>query len=143
MSAATTSLATERRRARTAPAAADFLRGGGWHAVTTRSGDRGGMTAHRGVLHPDEWVDRARLVAGVEARLGFGLVELRTAYRQGRKSAAQRELRSCIDARLLDVACAGGNMTLLAHVTGLTDRVVFRALKRARAAKALSSAGPT
>jgi hypothetical protein len=142
------SLQDERRRARMAPAAAEWLHGGGWRVVSARSGgggDRGGITAHRGVLHPDEWVDRARLAEMVEAELGFTLDELRWVYRRGRKSAAQRELRARVDARLLRVADSGGNMSLLAAALGLRVHanrscpVMTRALRRARAAEALAS----
>jgi hypothetical protein len=89
-------------------------------------------TAHRGVLHPDEYVDTARLMAAVEHRLGFALAELREVYRQGRKSAGQRELRARIDARLLAIAQAGGNLTALARVTGFDPDTFGRALARAR-----------
>jgi hypothetical protein len=133
----TESLQGQRRRARTAPAVVDFIRGGGWRIVSSRSGggdDRCGLTAHRGVLHPDEWrwLDRGAVVADVERRLGFTVDELRLVYRQGRKSAAQRELRARVDARLLDVARIGGNMALLACVTGLHEHTVSHALARAR-----------
>lgn len=90
------------------------------------------MTAHRGVLHPDEYVDVPRLRALVEERLGFGIDELRTVYRQGRKSRRQLELRQRIDARLLELREAGGNMELLARVTGVDRKVVGRAIARAR-----------
>jgi hypothetical protein len=130
---AATSLQAERRRARTAPAARDFVQGGGWRAVSPGSGDRGGMTAHRGVLQPDEWVDRARLVAAVEARLGFTVDELRAVYRQGRKSAAQRELRAQVDARLLELHRSGANLSALGRVTGVNRKTFSRALARAGA----------
>lgn len=135
MSDATTSLQSERRLARTAPAAVDFLRAGGWSVVSTKSGDRGGLTAHRGVLHPDEWVDPCRLAAMVEQRFGFGIAELRPLYCQGRKSAAQRALRARVDARLLEIARTGGNLTLLADALGVHRETVARALTRARAAE--------
>lgn len=94
------------------------------------------MTAHRGVLQPDEWIDRARLVALTEARLGFTVAELRSVYRQGRKSAAQRELRTLVDARLLDLSRSGGDMALLGRVMGVRAETVYRALARAQAAEA-------
>lgn len=133
-----TSLRDERRRARTAPAAVDFLRGGGWRVVSPESGDRGGMTAHRGVLTADEWrfLDRDTAVAAVERHLGFALDELRSVYRQGRKSSAQAELCARVDARLLGLRRAGGNLSLLAAVLGLSRRTMENALRRARAAEA-------
>ena len=104
----------------------EWLRDGGWHVV------RG--TAHRGVLHPDEYVDVPRLRAEVEHRLGFGFDELGAVYRQGRKSDTQLELRARIDARLLELREAGGNMELLAHVVGVDRKVIGRAMARARLA---------
>jgi ActR/RegA family two-component response regulator len=53
---------------------------------------------------------------------------------QGRKSAAQRELRDRIDRRLLEVADAGGNLSLLARVLEVHPHTFQRALARARAA---------
>jgi hypothetical protein len=110
--------------------------------VSGRSGGRGGdvsdrcgLTAHRGVLHPDEYVDIARLLPAVEARLGFTRDELRWVYRQGRKSAAQRMLRTRIEARLLRLAESGGNMEMLARVVGIERKTIGRALARARRAK--------
>jgi len=52
----------------------------------------------------------AVLVPAVERLLGFGMAELRAVYVQGPKSAAQREFRAKIDARLLRVAAGGGNL---------------------------------
>lgn len=137
MSAATISLDAQRRRARTAPTAVDFLHAGGWQIATV---GEGGMTSHRGVLHPDEekWLDRERLLAMVEAELGFTLAEVRSVYRQGRLSAAQRGLRARLDARLLEVSTAGGNMSVLARILGFrfeanrSCHVISRALARAR-----------
>ena len=132
--------AGRRAHARTTPQARDYLATtrGGWRAISPRArggNDRCGMTAHRGVLHPDEYVDRARLVAAVEHRLGFTLDELRTVYRQGRKSTRQLELRGRIDARLLEVREAGGNLELLARVTGIERKVIGRAMARARSVR--------
>lgn len=117
------SLQDQGRQARTAPGVREWLAGGGWHVV------RG--TAHRGVLHPDEYVDTARLLASVERELGFTRAELREVYVQGRKSAAQLELRARIDARLLNVARAGGNVSALARATGFDPGVFQKALARA------------
>jgi hypothetical protein len=105
----------------------------GWRVVSPDYGDRCGMVAHRGVLAPGEYVDRARLVAEVERRLGFTLAELCDVYRQGRKSRAQCELRARVDARLFELRRAGGNLSLLARVTGVHEHTFSRALARARA----------
>jgi hypothetical protein len=137
VTAATASLQGQRRRARTAPAAVDFLHGGGWHVADGPG--KGGLTAHRGVLHPEEWewLERLRLMPMVEAELGFTIAELRSVYRQGRLSAAQRELRGRIDARLLALSCSGGNMALLGHLLGFYVhnghcKAITNALARAR-----------
>lgn len=132
--------AGRRAAARTSPEARDYLAAerGGWRVLSARHGGRRGLTAHRGVLHPDEYVDVQRLRALVEHRLGFTLDELATVYRQGRKSAFHLELRARIDARFLELRHAGGNMELLARVTGVDRKVVGRALARARAARALT-----
>jgi hypothetical protein len=135
----TTSREDERRRARTSAEARDYMATtrGGWRVVSPRArtgNERCGMTAHRGVLHPHEYVNTAELVAAVEKRLGFTLDELRAVYRQGRKSAAQLELRARIDARLLELRERGGNMELLARVIGVDRKVVGRAMTRARIA---------
>jgi len=144
MSAFLESREGRRAVARTAPEAREFMRSpDGWHVVTSKGGNReGGVVAHRGVLHPDEYVDMAQLVPAVERRLGFTLAELRAVYRQGRKSAAQRELRDRIDARLLDVGNAGGNLELLARVTGVDRKTIGRALTRARVARGDRPARP-
>jgi hypothetical protein len=53
----TTSREDGRRRARTSGVAYDFMSStNGWSVVSTARGGSG-MTAHRGVLHPDEYVD--------------------------------------------------------------------------------------
>jgi hypothetical protein len=92
------------------------------------------MTSHRGVLHPDEHVDTEALRAAVEAELGFTYDDVRAVYRQGRKAVSTLELRARIDARLLELRAAGGNMELLARVTGVDRKVVGRAMARARLA---------
>jgi hypothetical protein len=123
-----------RAEARTTPQARDFMQANldGWRVVSPDHGDRCGLVAHRGVLHRDEYVERERLLVAVERRLGFTVAELRSVYRQGRKSAPQRELRARVDARLLQVRASGGNLELLARVTGVDRKTIGRALARAR-----------
>jgi hypothetical protein len=130
----------EGRRAaqRTSPEARHYMDDvhDGWRVVGPRHGgfsDRCGLVAHRGVLHPDEYVDELRLLIEVERQLGFTISEVWEAYCQGRKSAATRELRARIDARLLAVADAGGNMTALARILEVDTKTIGRALARARA----------
>jgi hypothetical protein len=127
-----------------APEAVDFLRMGGWSVVSSRGGNyEGGVTAHRGVLHPDEYVDRIELRVLVEQELGLTFEEIQSVYRQGPLSDEQRALRDRIDARLLEVSNAGGNMLLLAKeigwaVEGATPtggercKTMERAVERAR-----------
>jgi hypothetical protein len=133
------SLEQQRRRARTSPAVLDFLQTGGWQLAD--GAGKGGLTTHRGVLHPDEWewLDWRRAAAMVEAELGFTITEVRSVYRQGRLSDEQRELRARVDARLLSISQAGGNMAMLGRVLGFSVpadrscRVIGNALSRALA----------
>jgi hypothetical protein len=126
-----------RAEARTSPEARHFMNDlhDGWRIVSGKSGgfgDRCGLTAHRGVLHPDEYVDEMRVLVAVERQLGFMLIDVWEAYGQGRKSAAQRAQRERIDARLLEIADAGGNLELLARVLEVDRKTIGRALARAR-----------
>lgn len=101
------------------PVEADFLNAGGWRVVSIKAGDEeGGVTSHRGVLHPDEHVDLDVLRGLVERELGFSYEQVRSVYRQGRLSATQRELRGAIDARVLALSLSGGNVAELGRVLG-------------------------
>lgn len=91
-----------------------------------------GMTAHRGVLHGDEYVDFFDLRAKVEAEFGFTYAEVSAAYRGGRPSAEMRQMREQIDARMLALSHAGGSMILLAEALGLNEKTIDRALARAK-----------
>jgi hypothetical protein len=127
----------EGRRAelRTVPEAREFMRtSDGWRVVSGRNGggsDRCGLVAHRGVLHPDEYVDHNALRGMVERELGFTMAQLETVYRQGRKTQTVRSLRARIDVRLRAIRRAGGNLELLARVTGIDRKTIGRALARA------------
>jgi hypothetical protein len=142
--------------------AREFARLGGFGPVVTTSGStrRGryaaygardvGMTASRGVLHPDEYVDHEALVAAVEAELGFSFDDVHAVYRQGPLSTSQRELRAAIDARLLALSRSGANLVLLGTVLGFPTkpdehggscRVVTNAIRRARDAESTSTEG--
>lgn len=132
-----------RRSADLDPEGSDFMSAGGWSVVDIRWGDgeNGGLTSHRGVLHPDEYVD-AELLAGMAAdHMGFTVDEIRTVYRPGRPRADVLDLRSRIDARILEVSEAGGNLNELARALGWrvgddhTCRNMERTLARARAAR--------
>lgn len=122
--------------------AREFLADGGWGIVTTKDGTRAGVTAHRGVLVGDEYVDLDVLQAGVERELGFTIDEVKSVYRQGRMTDAQRELRASIDARLLALSRSGANMAALARLLGFAYderaeqfKTMDRALLRARSAE--------
>lgn len=123
-----------------------FLVDGGWSSVDVTRGRAGlpgaaggardaGMSSHRGVLHPDEHVDADALRSAVEDELGFTYADVHAVYRQGKKSDAQLELRARIDARLLELARAGGNLTLLGRALGfpVKDNGNVRALENALA----------
>jgi hypothetical protein len=105
---------------------------GSWHVISPASGSRGGMVAHRGVLHPDEYVNEASLLCEAEDRFGFTLLDVRGVYRQGPKSAATLARRAQIDARLLELAEAGGNMAALARIFEMDPDVFGRATARAQ-----------
>ena len=125
--------------------AAEFLGGGGWSVVhTAQSTEETGMTAHRGVVHPDEHIDMERVRALVEDNLGCPLAEIDEVYRAGKPTAIRARTRAVIDARLLALSRAGGNMTALARVLGWDvdadgSRKMKRALARARAAEAVTA----
>lgn len=118
---------------------------GGWTVLDPGKGRGHGTTSHRGVLHPDEYVDRDALSALMAERFGFSLDQVAAVYRQGPLSAADRELRDRIDARLLEVAEDGGRMLEIARVFGWSIKeggpkggpscdTLERALRRAREA---------
>lgn len=91
-----------------------------------------GMVAHRGVLHPDEYVDADVLRDAACEAVGFTYAEITSVYRQGLKTPETRQLRERIDSRMLALRRSGGNMTQLADALGLAQSAVDRALKRAR-----------
>lgn len=116
----------------------EFAEGGFSVLVPARGGreaDDLGMTSHRGALHPDEYVDSDVLRATIEDALGFTYEDVSSVYRQGPLAPEQRQLRDCIDSRLLALLRSGGNMTVLADVLTLSGSVVDRALARAKAAE--------
>lgn len=133
--------------------ARDFRWAGGWAAVDSTRGSEGrrtlgagdaGMSAHRGVLAGDEYIDSDALSAMVERELGFTIEQVRSVYRLGPKTTEQRELRGQIDARLLALSRSGGSMLELARVFGwaLTSagggdrcKTMERAVARAKAAE--------
>jgi hypothetical protein len=117
--------------------AAEFMRDGGFIVGSMEGGaqqERAGITSHRGVLRGDEYVDGFRLRDLVEENLGFSYAEISAVYRPGRLTADQRELRARIDARLLALSRAGGNMDALARVLRWDPKTMDGALARARAA---------
>jgi hypothetical protein len=115
--------------------AAAFMREGrGFTVVLEGDEHDAGMTAHRGVLQPGEYVDFFALRSKVEAALGYTYAQISAAYATGRPQADQRQLRDKIDARLLALSVAGGNMTVLAKVLGMGHATMERALARAKEA---------
>ena len=77
----------------------------------------------------------------LEDRLGFGVDEVRSVYRRGRLTVEQLELRSRVDARLLELSEAGVHLGALGSALGYKVRdnggppdALTRALARARAA---------
>lgn len=117
----------------------ESLRNPFMHVVSAGGADGGGLVAHRGVLHESEYVDRRVLRKAVEEELGFSYDQIRSVYRQGPLSAAKREIRDVIDARMLALRRAGANMVELGRAIGLTVsfdghcRALDNAVSRARA----------
>ena len=91
-----------------------------------------GMTVHRGVIHPDAYVDEDALRTAVEESLGHTYEDVSSAYTNGRPTAEQRQLRERIDSRLLALSRSGGNMALLARTMEISEKTIDRALTRAR-----------
>lgn len=120
------------------PAESSWLADGGWSVAVPKShgsGRDGGLTAHRGVLFPGEFVDRLTLRGAVLDRLGFTLDEVNSVYKQGRKSDDQRQLRGKIDASLLALSRDGATVSKISEALLVDDNVVTSALSRARAAR--------
>ena len=129
--------------------AAEFMRSGGFSVVDTSYGSGSGaaygsrdagMTSSRSSANIKPHVDKEQLQALVEEKLGFTLAQIAEAYATGRPSEERLDLRSQIDARLLDLSDKGGNMTALARIFGWrvrqddgVCRTMAAALKRARA----------
>lgn len=128
---------------------AEFLSAGGWSIVDpVKDGLAAtGMSAHRGVLHPDEYIDAERLRDLVADRLGFTIEEIESTYANGRPSAQRASIRAHIDARLLALSRSGGNMLELGralgwdvqedrgHRSGRRCQKMERAIERARVAE--------
>jgi AraC-like DNA-binding protein len=122
----------------------EFVKSGGWSIVDPlHDGRASGAVAHRGAIHPDEYVDDDVVRAAVESRLGFTTDEVRSVFRQGRLTPEQGELRARIDARLLALSRAGANMTELARLVGFGEtadgtwpKALKNAIRRAKDAEA-------
>lgn len=120
------------------------LHAGDWSVAYPGARQDGGLVAHRGVVHPDEYVDTAALKAAVCERLGFTALEIRSVYRQGPMTAESRALRDRIDARLLELSESGGLMVELGRALGWavkdngSCRTMENALGRARARRAVA-----
>jgi hypothetical protein len=111
----------------------EFLREAGWTVAREKDPTASGMSAHRGVLQEDEYVDPTVVEALVEDALGFSFDQLHSVYSTGGRIPADRvELRGRIDARLLALAESGANMDLFGRVTRLNASTLDRALTRAR-----------
>lgn len=100
-----------------------------------------GLVTHRGILHPEEYVDLGKVGADVEDRMGYTLLEIHEVYGAGRPTPERMKRRSEIDYELLGIQEKGGNMSLLAMVLGWPVRPhgecrkMAKALARARAAR--------
>lgn len=118
------------------PSDEEFAAGGFTVLVPSRGGREAadtGMTAHRGILHPDEYVDQDVLRGVAAESLGYSYADISAAYKAGRPTDEQRQHRDRIDARLLALSRDGGSMKALAAVLDLSEKTIDRALQRARA----------
>lgn|SRR5574340_5084 len=108
-------------------------RGSGRTGDTYGGGDMG-MTAHRGVLHEDEYVDEEILRLMVEKRLGLTYAEIAAVYKAGKPTIEQRQQRIRVDATMLALSRSGANLQAVALALGLSEKTIDRALARAREA---------
>lgn len=108
----------------------------GWDLSSMEGGaqqSRGGITSHRGVLHPDEFVHAEALEALLEENLGVSLDEFDEAYRsRGRPSPEALATRVKVDRVFLEVVEDGGNVEELARILGIARARIYDAAERAR-----------
>lgn len=116
----------------TDPQGAAYMRERGVGIVRRKDAAQAGMTAHRGILHPDEYYDVEELRRQVEAELGCPVAEAAELYGRGRGPlpAALRPRRAELDRRLANAE----NLAVLARVLGVPERTLQRAAQRGRAA---------
>jgi hypothetical protein len=117
----------------------EALRNPFMHVVSAGGADGGGLTAHRGVLQDNEYVDPDVLRKAVEEELGYTYEQIRSVYRQGPLTPEKRELRGIIDARMLALRRSGANMVELGRAIGFPIKasgncaVLDNAIARAKA----------
>lgn len=108
----------------------------GWDLSSMEGGaqqSRGGITSHRGVLHPDEYVHAEALERLLEENLGVSLDEFDEAYRsRGRPSPEVLATRVKLDRVFLAVVEDGGNVEELARILGIARARIYDAAERAR-----------
>lgn len=101
-----------------------------------------GMTAHRGVLHPDEYVDEFKLNTDIKEQLGFWPETIKWVFKAGRPGPGAAKVKAQIEDKFLQLSESGGNMTLLAAALEFPIRedgtcfTMSRALQRARERRA-------
>lgn len=115
-----------------APSAEDPALLDGFTIVGGNAWGDAGIVSHRTVLHEDEYVDAETLADQIEQEFGYTTEEVAAVYRQGPKTATQREFRTHIDARLLALSLSGASMVAVGKALGLTEKTIERALARAR-----------
>lgn len=97
-----------------------------------------GMTAHRGVLHPDEYADYEALIFAIEMRLGFTVERIQFLYSKPNPSKADIPDKEKLEDIFLELSESGGNVVMLARILGFYVRedgyckVMHRAIERAR-----------
>lgn len=97
-----------------------------------------GMTAHRGVLQSEEWVDHEALIFALEMQLGISMDEIREFFSPGGLKDPEKLAKKIkLEDKFLELQEAGGNMALLGSILGFRVkdrecRTMQKALRRAR-----------
>lgn len=111
--------------------ALSYLPEGGYHIVSPEASslERGGMSAHRGVLDDGEHVDHELLIDMLETELGYSFDEARLAF-DPLAFAEEVPNYYAIRDKMVEIHEAGGNISLLADVLGIKRGTLATAIWR-------------
>lgn len=96
--------------------------------------NEGGTKGNRDILAPNEYVDWDELKSMAEKELGVEPGEIERLYSAKKLKAHLLPRRAEVDAKILHVYTAGGNMYQFALAIGMNTRTLTRALNRAKQA---------